>query len=272
MLVEGRKIAEELLKKVALEVTSLGRTPKLAVITCSPNFETRKYLEMKTNKAKQVGIFLNVIELPADAATKDVIDCLIRVADDSDGVVVQLPLPKQIDKEEVLKAIPVDKDPDGFQFGFNKAACLSPVVGAIDEISNIHKLDWSGKNVVLLGEGRLVGLPAYHYAKSKNAKVTILTKENFNQEILKEADIVVSGMGRPHFITESLVKEGVVIFDAGTSEDGGVLVGDASPEVAGKASLFTPVPGGIGPITIAYLLSNLVHLCSDKQDLGKIKV
>jgi methylenetetrahydrofolate dehydrogenase (NADP+)/methenyltetrahydrofolate cyclohydrolase len=260
MLVDGNKIAEELLKAVSLEVASFERVPKLAVITCSPNFETKKYLEMKTSRSAQVGIFLNVIELPAEASTQDVIDCLIRVAEDSDGIVVQLPLPPHIDRDLVLNAVPVEKDPDGFQFGLNKNACLSPVVGAIDEISTKYKIDWSDKNVVILGEGRLVGLPSYHYAKNKNAKVKILTKENFTKEILKEADIIVSGIGQPRFITSDFVKEGVVIFDAGTSEDGGILVGDVSPEVVDKASLLTPVPGGIGPITIAYLLRNLVRL------------
>jgi len=113
---------------------------------------------------------------------------------------------------------------------------------------------------VILGNGRLVGAPAAEYARKAGAIVTVLTKETYSEKLLLAADIIVSGIGQPHFIKAVNVKEGVVIFDAGTSEDGGVLVGDVDPQVAEKASLITLVPGGIGPITIACLLRNLVQL------------
>jgi len=106
----------------------------------------------------------------------------------------------------------------------------------------------------------LVGRPAAAYARARGAVVTVLTKETYDATALRSADIIITGVGQPHFITPELVKEHVILFDGGTSEDGGVLVGDVSPTVADRASLLTPVPGGIGPITIAYLLRNLISL------------
>jgi methylenetetrahydrofolate dehydrogenase (NADP+)/methenyltetrahydrofolate cyclohydrolase len=114
--------------------------------------------------------------------------------------------------------------------------------------------------VVVLGEGRLVGSPSTTYAKERKAKVVVLNQETFNEDLLNDADIVVSGIGKPHFITASMLKPGVVVFDAGTSEDGGELAGDVHPDVSEIASYITPVPGGIGPITIACLLQNLIIL------------
>lgn len=260
MLVDGKKIAKKILDEVKQEVEKLPNQPRLSVIACNPNFETQKYLKMKKAKASLVGIAFNLVEMPEQTTTKEMKTCVNQIAMFSDGVVVQLPLPLQIDKDIVLDSIPPEKDPDGFNYGKIKNVCMSPVVGAIDEISKFHKIEWRGKKVIILGLGRLVGIPAKHYAQEKGAKVEALTKENYSASFLKEADIIISGIGQPHFITLDMVKEGVVVFDAGTSEDNGVLAGDASPDLVKKASLLTPVPGGIGPITIAYLLRNLARL------------
>lgn len=261
MIVDGKKIAASILDAVAAEVMLCPKQPRLSAIACAPNFETKKYLEMKKTKAASVGIALNIVELPVDATTNDVLASLREVVKHSDGVVIQLPLPAQIDRDVVLAALPADKDPDGFQYGTEPRACMSPVVGAIDEISSLHAIDWKDKIVVVLGNGRLVGEPAAHYAKARGASVKVLVKETFDQSILQTADIIVSGIGRPHFIEASMVKDQVVLFDAGASEDGGLLVGDTAASAAKKASLITPVPGGIGPITIAVLLRNLVASC-----------
>jgi methylenetetrahydrofolate dehydrogenase (NADP+)/methenyltetrahydrofolate cyclohydrolase len=260
MIVDGKLISEQILKRVAKQATTFVRTPTLTAITCAPNFETKKYLAMKKAKASTVGLSLNVVELPADIQTSDFINCINQVAEHSDGIVVQLPLPAQLDRDKILNSVPVDKDPDGFHYGIHDKAVLSPVVAAIDEISQAYQVEWRQKNVVILGQGRLVGLPSVSYAKSKGAQVEIMTEANFSPAVLQTADIIISGVGKPNLITSDLVKDGVIIFDAGTSEDGGVLVGDCAPEVADKARLVTPVPGGIGPITIACLLSNLMKL------------
>jgi len=236
----------------------------MSAIACAPNFETRKYLEMKRKRAEAIGITIEIIELSEDVTLEAAIARVTEAAVLSDGVVVQLPFPTHIDREALLRAVPVNKDPDGFQYGETVGACFSPVIGAIDEISKRHELSWQKKHVVILGEGILVGKPAAVYARENGADVTVLTRETYDSARLQLADIIVSGIGHPHFIKPKYVKAGVVIFDAGTSEDGGVLVGDVDPSVAEKATLFTPVPGGIGPITIAYLLRNLVTLATAK--------
>lgn len=261
MIVDGKKIAAEIYDSVAQEVAGMERAPILAAITCAPNFETQKYLELKKRKAAEVGITLRVIELPDTASTQEVVDCVRAVASEVDGVVVQLPFPPHIDREVMLKAVPIDKDPDGFAYAENPAACLPPVVGAIKEIAEYYNISFIEKQVLVLGTGRLVGSPAVRFLQRAGAEVTISTEHNSEQaQQLLEADIIISGIGEPHFITIDKIKHGAVVFDAGTSEDGGLMVGDVHPDVVHVASLFTPVPGGIGPITIALLLRNLVSL------------
>jgi methylenetetrahydrofolate dehydrogenase (NADP+) / methenyltetrahydrofolate cyclohydrolase len=261
MIVDGKKIATEIYDAVAAEVATLKRAPVMAAITCAPNFETQKYLELKKRRAAQVGITLRVIELPASASTEEVVTCVRAVAAEVDGVVVQLPFPAHIDREQVLAAVPLDKDPDGFAYAANPAACVPPVVGAIKEIADYYNVTFAEKQVLVLGAGRLVGSPAVRFLQRAGAEVTVSTVHDDAQATqLREADIIVSGIGEPHFITIDKIKHGAVVFDAGTSEDGGLMVGDVHPDVALVTSLFTPVPGGIGPITVALLLRNLVSL------------
>jgi methylenetetrahydrofolate dehydrogenase (NADP+)/methenyltetrahydrofolate cyclohydrolase len=260
MIVDGKAIAADILDSVKAEVDSSDQTFTMTAVTCAPNFETQKYLAMKKRRAAAVGISLNVVELPADATTEQAIECVLAVAAQSNGVVVQLPLPEHIDATAVLQAVPPSKDPDGFSYGEKRDRLLPPVVGAIDVISSVHGVEWKNKRVVILGKGKLVGQPAARYARKQGARVRVYDETNLDLSSLKTADIIVSGIGQPAFLIAAMLSKGVFVFDAGTSEDGGVLVGDAHADVAEVASLVTPVPGGIGPITIAYLLKNLVKL------------
>jgi len=260
MVVDGKAIAADILDSVKAEVDSSDQTFTMTAVTCAPNFETQKYLAMKKRRAAAVGISLNVVELPADATTEQVMECVLAVAAQSNGVVVQLPLPDHIDATAVLQAVPPSKDPDGFSYGEKRDRLLPPVVGAIDVISSVHGVEWKNKRVVILGKGKLVGQPAARYARKQGARVRVYDETNLDLSSLTTADIIVSGIGQPAFLTAAMLSKDVVVFDAGTSEDGGVLVGDAHADVAEVASLVTPVPGGIGPITIAYLLKNLVKL------------
>ncbi len=261
MRVDGREIAAEIYDETAAAVRGLSRAPVMAAITCAPNFETQKYLDLKMRKAKEVGITLRVVELPESVTTEEAIACVEAVLPDVDGVVVQLPFPPHVDRETLLAAVPSEKDPDGFSYGKNSVACLPPVVGAIAEIAKRHDLHFKEKKVVVLGQGRLVGAPAAGFLRSEGATVATYTEVDGDpKEALLSAEVLVTGIGRAHFVTKDMIPEGIAIFDAGTSEDGGVVVGDVAPDVAEKASLFTPVPGGIGPITVAVLLRNLVSL------------
>lgn len=262
MLVDGKAIASAILETVTAAVESLGRPVTMTAVTCAPNFETKKYLEMKKEKAAAVGVDLVVVELPVEITTEEMVSKVFHIAQETDGVVVQLPLPEHIDKELVLRAVPVDKDPDVFGYGEKRDRVLPPVVGAIDEISKLHKVEWKNKRVVVLGKGRLVGAPAARYVRKRGARVRVYEEDTLDVSSLKTADIIICGIGQAHFINPDMVQAGVVLFDAGTSEDGGVLVGDVHPDTQNKAVLLTPVPGGIGPITIAYLLKNVVKLAS----------
>jgi methylenetetrahydrofolate dehydrogenase (NADP+)/methenyltetrahydrofolate cyclohydrolase len=259
MKVDGKKIAEDIIKQLKLDMSSVPKLVLTAVV-CAPNFETQRYLALKQKRAAAVGISLNVVELPQDVTTDQAIECVTTVAQHSAGVVVQLPFPEHVDKDALLRSVPVNKDPDGFSYGEKRDRLLPPVAGAIDEISKVHEIEWKNKKVVILGKGRLVGIPVARYARKQGAKVRVYEDGTLDTSSLKTADIIVSGIGQPKFITADMVREGVVLFDAGTSEDGGELVGDMHPDVANVASLYTPVPGGIGPLTIALLLRNLYDL------------
>lgn len=254
-IVDGKLIARELYEESKAAITDMSEPPRLAIITCEPNFETRKYLELKRRKAKDIGVLLTCIEVPATASTEDMIKTVEQASLSVDGLVVQLPLPDHIDRERVLKAVSPDQDPDCFS---GAEIILPPVVGAIAEIAKRYQVEWTGKQVVVLGHGRLVGAPAALYAKQQGSTVTVLTEESEDTvAVLRTADILITGAGQPHSVSADMVKDGVVIFDAATSEDGGELRGDVVPAVAEKASLFTPVPGGIGPLTVAVLFRNL---------------
>ena len=261
VLVDGKKIASNVAEQVFVEIKENKFSPKMVVITCDPNFETKKYLSLKQSKAEALGIELEIIILSSESDTKTVIETIKNKSSEVDGIIVQLPLPKHIDTKIILQAIPKELDVDVFSYNGDDLNILPPVIGAIDEISNFHQVAWKDKKVVIFGSGRLVGAPAEKYAHEKGSQVVVLNKESKDsKEFILNADIVILGVGKPNLLTPEMVKDDVVVFDAGASEDGGLLVGDASPLVAEKAKLFTPVPGGIGPITIAVLFRNLVEL------------
>ncbi len=262
-IVDGRALALQIKNEIAHAVAGLPEVPTLAIVACDPNFETQKYLELKQSIAKTLGINIVTNILPLEATTEDVIEKVVAVASVYSGLIVQLPLPSHIDTSQVLASIPKNKDVDAFSYQGEATDILPPVVGAIAYISKQYKLDWRDKSVVIFGSGRLVGTPTLLYAKNMGARVEVINAKTETDDIshlTKLADIIVLGVGQQNLLMSAMVKNGVVVFDAGASEDGGVLVGDAHKDVANKASLFTPVPGGIGPLTIAILFSNLLKL------------
>ncbi len=262
IIIDGKAIAAEVLAVVKAQVAarSLG-APQLVAITCAPNFATEKYLALKERVATSAGISLRVERLSAVVTTEMVIAAVQSAAQVADGVVVQLPLPPHVDREAVLAAVPRERDPDGFSYGQSPKSCLPPVVGAIAEIVTRESILLTGRRAVVLGHGRLVGAPVAIWLRSQGAHVTVYNNAaETDAATVASAEILVTGVGQPALITPSQVADGVIIFDAGASEDGGLLVGDVHEAVAEKASLFTPVPGGIGPITVAKLMQNLLEL------------
>lgn len=262
MIVDGKAIAKDIYKETENRVTHVSQTPHLTVFTCAPNFETQKYLNLKKTKATEVGIGISIVELPEVLTTPEVVQSVQHACMQTDGIIVQLPLPEYIDTQAVLAAIPLKYDVDGMHYDGTSVSFMSPVVGAISEIAQRHDVLFASQKVVVVGHGKLVGAPAVLWARSQGAQVTVLTDESTDEDstmAIASADILILGAGVPGLIKSEMIKEGVVIFDAGTSEEKGELKGDAHEDCVQKASLITPVPGGIGPITIAVLLRNVVE-------------
>ena len=264
MLVDGVHIADGVYDSIRERVLGLKERPVLGIVVCNPNFETKKYLALKEKKASEIGIEVIIEELPEDATEDDFEKAIEDLSMKSDGVILQLPLPTHIEIERLLATIPTSKDVD--VLNPNTSGMLSPVVLAIKLILEHYRQGVQDKDVVVVGQGRLVGAPATKWFRSEGARVTPITKDDKDITTkTKSADILVTGVGIPGLISSHMVKEGVVVLDAGTSEDGGELKGDVDGACAGKASLFTPVPGGIGPVTIAMLLQNVVR-CAEKKE------
>ncbi len=264
-IVSGTALAEKEIADLQESFAAHRQPLTLSIITCDPNRATRSYLALKERMAQRLGVKVRLSELPRGATTEAVLSTIAAAASESEGVIVQLPLPAHIDVDQVLAAIPPSHDVDAFSYTGEETTVLPPVVGAIDVIARRYNLSWSGKQVVVLGAGRLVGSPATLFATTAGAQVTVLTDSSAwstkeRAHIIRMADIIILGVGHARLLTVDMIKDGAIVFDAGTSEDGGVLVGDADPAVADRAALFTPVPGGIGPLTVVVLFRNLLDL------------
>ncbi len=269
-LVEGKKIAEELIVKMAEFVKDNDIVPSLVALVSRPDIPTQQFLRIKGRVAKKIGIAMNVIHLPEPVSTEGALIALRKAQEASDGIVIQLPLPREIDIEVLLSNLVRTHDPDCIglvsrnPFSGAEKEVLPPVVSAIREMCKHYGVALQGARTVVVGQGRLVGAPASVWFETQGALVTRLTRESGSlRDALREADIVVLGAGVPGLVTPDMLKEGVVIFDAGTSEEGGRVVGDADPSCIEKARLMTPVPGGIGPVAVAELFANLLRLQFD---------
>ncbi len=223
---------------------SLGdslRGKKLGIVVGVQEAATDSFVKIKTRVAERLGVEVVRGEL-AD------------LVQSCDGIIVQLPHPNA---DELIAAIPSEKDLDAIS---PKPLVHTPVAGAISEVLVRGNVSALGKTAVVVGKGRLVGAPAAELLKELGAHVTVITQSEGSLSALKDADIVVLGAGEPGLVKPDMLKEGVVLIDAGTSEAAGKLAGDADPACAEVASIFTPVPGGIGPIAVAMIFKNLFQL------------
>lgn len=265
MIVDGRAIANEILEETRTRVRALSRTPVVRAITGDPSAVTLSYLRIKAAKATDAGMHLEVVTLPPNATYEDYEAALC--APGADAIIVQLPLPADIDRARLVNVVPraLDADvlSDASVRAFEQAeegAVLPPVVAAIAEVLSRTNTEVKAKTVAIVGQGKLVGKPAAVWFTQQGAQVSVLTKDSEDRSVLSHADIVVLGVGSPALIQPSDIKDGVVLIDAGTSEQAGEMVGDADPACREKASVFTPVPGGVGPIAVACLFRNVVEL------------
>lgn len=266
MIIDGRKLAEEALAHTKSRAAALPRAPRVLVISANDTPATRSYLAIKKKRAADAGCVLEELHFDPHTATTEDLRTAVLAAD-ADAVVVQLPLGDRMDARIICDAIPVEKDADvlsttaRMKFEADEYdALVPPVAAAAGKILAAGGADPAGKRAVVIGSGWLVGKPCATLLSHKRADVTHLSFRSGNVAPLKDADIVVSGVGSPHFIRPELLKDGAVLIDAGTSESGGALMGDADPACADKCSVFTPVPGGVGPVAVAALFENAVTL------------
>ncbi len=260
MIIDGKKIANEIVEELLAERAALPPVLRLGVLMGKEDAASASFVKIKERVADKLCVVV-VREMLGDTArTEDALRALLRLAKTCEGVIVQLPLPATIDVEEVLKAIPANKDVDAINPSITEPLVLAPVAGAMAEVFTRHNISGRQKKAVVVGAGRLVGAPAAQLLKDIGAQVSVVTQTDGSLDELKDADIVVLGAGSPCLVKPEMLKEGVVLIDAGTSEQGGKLAGDADPRCVEVASIFTPVPGGIGPIAVAMIFKNLFTL------------
>lgn len=276
MTIDGKKLAEEIKASLAKKISMLGRKLRLAVVQVGNNLVMEKFLEQKKKFGKEVGIDVKVYQLPEKISINALRKKLAEIVHikQNTAVIVQLPLPAHIKTQYILDSIVPKKDPDTLSsksiglFATGRSLVMPPVVGAVKHIFEKYNVDITRKNIVVVGAGRLVGRPLALWLLQQECSLTVLNEHTLHlKPYTLPADIVVLGAGVPGLIQLDMVKDGVVVIDAGTSESvhGGQLVGDCDPAIATKASLFTPVPGGIGPLVVAMLFYNTLTLAGKNK-------
>jgi methylenetetrahydrofolate dehydrogenase (NADP+)/methenyltetrahydrofolate cyclohydrolase len=286
ILLDGKKTAADIKEEIALEVKILKekgkKTPHLAAIIVGNNGASITYVNAKVKACERVGFESTLIRLDENTTEEALLNQIIGLNKDKniDGFIVQLPLPKHIDEQKVLMAVDPDKDVDGFhptnvgKMALNLPTFISATPFGILELLERYKVETSGKHVVVLGRSHIVGSPMSILLSQKrtvgNATVTMCHSRTKNlKEITLQADIIIAAIGIPEFLKADMVKDGVTVIDVGitrlednSKKNGFRLVGDvAFEEVSKKSEFITPVPGGVGPMTIAMLLKNTLLSC-----------
>ncbi len=259
MIISGNSIADKIQKETKRLILEQNLTPKVVFLAVDPNPITCRYIERKKIAASQVGIKTTLVQLPEYTDNKYIQDVINDLSRKHDAIVVQLPLPVHIDTKLVCDSFPREKDVDSLHSdSLEKEFFIQPVAGAVKEICAFAGIELSGLRATVVGYGKLVGQPVAVWLKRQGVEVDVVTKEigDLNNS-LQKADLVVSGAGVPNLIKPSMLKSGCILIDASTSEQLGKLTGDADPGCANVCSVFTPVPGGVGPITIAVLMRNI---------------
>lgn len=262
MIIDGKAIAEEVYKALEKRRALFARSIKLGILVGNASPVIESFVKIKMRAAARLGVEVVRVDLSKSATTIAVIEAVKKLAAGVDAVIVQLPLPKELDTEVILAAIPSEKDVDALNptISDDKHPVSAPVALAIVEILKRAHITIEGAQTVVVGAGRLVGAPSAALLKRLGAAVSMFTLEEGSIDDLKDADIVICGAGKPGFIKPEHLKQDVALLDAGTSELNKKITGDADPACAAKASVFTPVPGGVGPIAVAMIFRNLFDL------------
>jgi len=271
-LLNGKEVAKQIKRQVKFEVEKLkdkGLTPGLAVVIVGDNAASASYVASKQKACDNLGIYSKKYTLDATTEEEKLLDLIKDLNEDETihGILVQLPLPKHMDENKIIEAIDPRKDVDGFHpVNTGKLmigqACLKPCTPyGIIKLLEAYDLDLEGKHAVVMGRSNIVGKPIAMMLLEKNATVTVCHSRTENlAETLKQADILVVAIGRPYYVSADMVKKGAIVVDVGINRVQDGLVGDVDyKNVKGKASYITPVPGGVGPMTIAMLMANTLE-------------
>lgn len=272
MIIDGKKVACEILEDIKKQVAKLESKPTIAVVIVGENPSSKIYVNIKNKKATEIGMNSIVVEMPENT-TQQILEAKIDELNqntDINAILVQMPLPKQLDSYKIIEKILPEKDVDGFHpenvgrlsiglTPFAYSCTPKGVMRLLDE----YNIDLEGKNVVVIGRSNIVGKPLSMMFLARNATVTMAHSKTKNLPLLVQtADIIASAVGSPKFVKKEWIKENAVVIDVGISRTSdGKIVGDIDFEnVKDKASFITPVPGGVGPMTIAMLLENTLNL------------
>ncbi|WP_444657772.1 bifunctional methylenetetrahydrofolate dehydrogenase/methenyltetrahydrofolate cyclohydrolase FolD [Caproiciproducens sp. R2] len=270
--IDGKAVAAEIRAQLALEVEKMvrfGVTPGLAVVIVGDDPASRTYVNNKKKACAQAGIYSEEYALPASASQKEIMDLVAKLnaKKDINGILVQSPLPDGLDEKAVVEAIDPEKDVDAFhpsnvgRIMIGNYHFLPCTPAGVIELLRHEKIEIEGKNCVVIGRSNIVGKPMAMLLLHHNGTVTICHSRTRNlKEVCRQADILVAAVGKPKFVTADMVKPGAVVIDVGMDRDeNGKLCGDVDfANVEKTASYITPVPGGVGPMTIAMLLKNTV--------------
>lgn len=272
ILIDGKELAKKIRANLKIECEELnkeGIKSKLAVIMVGDDPASKVYVRNKSRACEDVGIEYEEYLLESNTTQKELIDLIKKLNQDNtvNGILLQSPIPSNLDINEAFRTIAPEKDVDGFnpinvgKLVLNQDTFVSCTPFGIIKMFEEYNIDLTGKNVVILGRSNIVGKPLIHCCLNKNATVTTCHSKTKNiQEIASKADVLISAIGKAHFVTADMVKENAVVIDVGINRlDNGKITGDVDFEnVKEKASYITPVPGGVGPMTIAMLMNNVI--------------
>lgn len=268
-IIDGRKIKEEVLDNLKKEVEALPFPPIFCDILVGDDQVSASYVRIKGRAAESIGVKFKTVNFDSNTTTEEIVNEIenLNKVPHMCGIIVQLPLPSHIDTNRVLDSIEPTLDVDCLgkynneNFYGDKGSLGYPTALACMKLLDSTGFALENKKIVVLGQGKLVGLPVTHLLEKRGLSVSVINSRTENADaIIKEADVLVSAIGRGKFITGEMLKNGVVIIDAGTSEENGSVVGDVDMDsIVDVASFITPTPGGVGPVTVAMLLENVVN-------------
>ncbi len=265
MIIDGKAIAETIYDDLKDRIGTLPAAPVLCDIVVGRDPVQEQFVRVKARRAAEVGIDFRVHAIAAPTTTAAVVQAVSEaVASGAHGVIVQLPLPTDIDSEAVLAAIPPAVDVDGLVPGSHFDP---PTARAVLRILDSLGIDWDSRQCVVVGQGRLVGKPVTRLLQARGCAVVVADVMTPDvPALVRSAEVVVSAVGKPGLITTDMLRPEAVVVDAGTSESGGSILGDVAPAALAHVAFATPVPGGVGPVTVALLMEHVVRRAEQVVD------